>query len=386
LSYNLDAAPPGASIDSETGLFSWTADDGQRTAQVTVRVTDNGSPALCDVRTFAITINNVAPTSTGISGPAGTEVGEVANFVLTATDPSPVDQASPFTFRIDWDNDGVDDEFVTALSGSSVPRAFPTAGFHTIRVVAVDKDGGVGPAALYTVRVGHAFLLDGDLYILGTSGNDNIRVGRQGSGVVGKVNGTTYGPFTPAGKVKVLTGDGDDTVTVCPGVTRGVEQYGEDGNDKLVGGTGNDLLDGGPGNDNLDGGDGDDILAGGTGFLDVLLGGNGNDVLSDSDGVAKASGDNGTDDITIAFALDWNFNGSLVLPAGAISGGNGDDTIRVTSNAPGIQFDVSGNNGKDQIELDGTWTKVRVVGGNGSDTLKNRGVGSLELNGFEIQL
>ena len=61
-------------------------------------------------------------------------------------------------------------------------------------------------------------------------------------------------------------------------------------------------------------------------------------------------------------------------------------TIRITSNAPGIQFDVSGDNGKDRIELEGTWTKVRVYGGNGTDTLKNRGIGSIEISGIELEI
>ena len=62
LTYSLDAgAPTGAHIDPNTGVFTWTAAaPGQY--PVTVRVTDDGSPAESDSRTFTITVNNVVPT------------------------------------------------------------------------------------------------------------------------------------------------------------------------------------------------------------------------------------------------------------------------------------------------------------------------------------
>ena len=116
----------------------------------------------------------------------------------------------------------------------------------------------------------------------------------------------------------------------------------------------------------------------------MLLGGDGNDVLSDPDGVLKALGGNGNDLIDLTFASAWNLNGSPVLPSGAISGGSGDDTIRVTSNNAGLQIDVFGDAGNDRIELYGTWNRARVFGGTGTDTLKNRGAGLIDLNSIEI--
>ena len=47
--FSLDAgAPTGASINATTGVFTWTPTESQGagTYNVTVRVTDNGSPAL----------------------------------------------------------------------------------------------------------------------------------------------------------------------------------------------------------------------------------------------------------------------------------------------------------------------------------------------------
>ena len=62
----------------------------------------------------------------------------------------------------------------------------------------------------------------------------------------------------------------------------------------------------------------------------------------------------------------------------------GNDTIRVTTNNAAMQFDVSGDDGNDYIELHGVWNRVHVFGGLGSDTLKNRGTGQVDLNGIEV--
>jgi hypothetical protein len=54
LRYSLDDddAPPGALIDAVSGQFTWTAPQVAVTNRITVRVTDNGTPALRAARTF----------------------------------------------------------------------------------------------------------------------------------------------------------------------------------------------------------------------------------------------------------------------------------------------------------------------------------------------
>src|SRR6185436_11574431 len=48
LTYALTSAPAGATINSSSGLFTWTPTEGQgpSTNLITVQVTDNGSPTL----------------------------------------------------------------------------------------------------------------------------------------------------------------------------------------------------------------------------------------------------------------------------------------------------------------------------------------------------
>ena len=90
LTFTLEGSvPAGASIDPKTSVFTWAAteaDDGDY--QITVRVTDDGTPQQHDDEVFTLTVNevNLAPTIDFI--PAQT-VDEETNlqFTATATDP-----------------------------------------------------------------------------------------------------------------------------------------------------------------------------------------------------------------------------------------------------------------------------------------------------------
>ena len=57
LTFSLDAPPPGMTIDTATGLVSWTPTQAQvGTHNAKVRVTDNGAPALSATATFQVTV------------------------------------------------------------------------------------------------------------------------------------------------------------------------------------------------------------------------------------------------------------------------------------------------------------------------------------------
>ena len=62
LTFSLDAgAPAGATIEPVSGVFTWTPTEtqGPGTFDVTVRVTDDGTPALDDIETITITVNEI---------------------------------------------------------------------------------------------------------------------------------------------------------------------------------------------------------------------------------------------------------------------------------------------------------------------------------------
>src|SRR5436190_18328675 len=60
--------------------------------------------------------------------------------------------------------------------------------------------------------------------------------------------------------IRVNAGDGNDQVTIDPGVTVPTSLFGREGDDVLVGGSGPDILNGFTGNDTLVGGDGTDTV------------------------------------------------------------------------------------------------------------------------------
>jgi hypothetical protein len=74
LTYSLDpGAPAGAAINPTNGVFTWTPSTNQAPGPygVTVRVTDNGAPALSDTKAFSIVVNSLAAfrlTSIAVAG------------------------------------------------------------------------------------------------------------------------------------------------------------------------------------------------------------------------------------------------------------------------------------------------------------------------------
>src|SRR5207249_1099674 len=90
LSFSLDAgAPAGAAIDANSGAFSWTPTEAQGPADyaVTVRVTDDGTPALSAHETITIHVGEVnqPPVLAAIADKAVNE-GATLSFTASATD------------------------------------------------------------------------------------------------------------------------------------------------------------------------------------------------------------------------------------------------------------------------------------------------------------
>src|SRR5262249_46305285 len=87
--FSLISPPSGASINASSGLFSWTPTEAQGpgTNTITVQVTDNGVPALSDVKSFTVVVNevNTAPVLAGIANQTVNE-GTLLTLTASATD------------------------------------------------------------------------------------------------------------------------------------------------------------------------------------------------------------------------------------------------------------------------------------------------------------
>src|SRR5262249_9664188 len=117
LTFSLDAAPAGASVDSHTGVFTWTPPDRPATATVTVPVIDSGTPALSATGTFSITVNNVAPAVASLAGPAPSPGvrGQTLSFGGSFTDAGLFDT---HTATFDWGDGSSSPAVLTEAGGS----------------------------------------------------------------------------------------------------------------------------------------------------------------------------------------------------------------------------------------------------------------------------
>jgi Ca2+-binding RTX toxin-like protein len=337
LTYSLDpGAPAGVSINPTTGVITGFSNDQLGLlAPVTVVVSDNGSPVVRFRDSFRITVVNANPTA-GLVGASSAVRGEVVPFTFSATDPSPIDQASNFTYEIDWDGDGLVD--VTQVAGASLnlTHAFANTGSYTVRARVTDKDGGSSVWATQPVAVTRSRTAPNplnssltDLFIGGLATDDFIIAG----------NAQNIDPLLPAGSIFYFNGNAlSEGLETFTGITGQVVVYLQGGDDifnptdisvgtKQFGGSGNDVLFGSIASDTLDGGDGDDVLVGSldpSTVGDLLLGGANADVILAADGNDTINGGSGED-------LILGGDGNNVIDGGAdndvVIGGAGNDSL-----------------------------------------------------------
>jgi Ca2+-binding RTX toxin-like protein len=271
----------GAVASGDTADLSFTPDDNGSYV-VELSVTDGAETVTTST---TLTVENAAPVA-GISGDTAGVPGQPLSFTLTATDVA-ADEAAGFTFDVDWDNDGVVDETVAASAGNGagvdLSHVFSSEGTFTVSVTATDKDGGVSAPATLTVTITMFAVVDGTLFIGGTTGDDRIKITTDGKPTAHaadlrvKINGEQH-EFSGIDAVVVYGQDGDDFIKLAGSVKVPATLYGDAGNDRLKGAKGDDVLLGGEGDDHLNGHKGNDIVIGGDG-ADRLLGGPDGDIL-----------------------------------------------------------------------------------------------------------
>jgi hypothetical protein len=321
------------SVTAATAVVpAWYLDDGPGVRVVRARILDQGG-AFTDYVT-TITITNVAPTP-AVNGPRDAVRGQTRTFTLTADDPSSADRAAGFTYLINW-GDCSPTQTVGRTPGNgdgvTVDHVFKRCGTYTVRVTAIDKDGG-SSVTTQTVRVTAVAMQPNpfdptktDLVIGGTTCDDDIRAQSNCDGTVRVLFGyTSLGNFAPTGRIVVYAQAGDDDVRVSENITLPAWLYGGDGNDRLTGGGGNNVLVGGDGNDRLTGGCARDLLIGGRG-ADRLNGNESGDLL--------ISGTTAFDANPVALAAilaEWTSAHSFATRVANLSG-TGDPATRLNGN------------------------------------------------------
>ncbi len=140
LKFTLDAgAPGGATINASSGIFTWTPTEqqGPATYNITIRVTDDGTPALSDVETITVTVNevNAAPTLAAI-GDRAVAPGVIVTFTAEAKDTDVPAQA--ITFSLDAAPVGASINPGTGVF-SWTPTVAQAGKAHSITVVAADN-------------------------------------------------------------------------------------------------------------------------------------------------------------------------------------------------------------------------------------------------------
>lgn len=160
---------------------------------------------------------------------------------------------------------------------------------------------------------------NGTLRITGSSADDGASVTMTSTAIVASRNGirASFGLWQVRG-IEFYGNGGNDTfinVTTIP-----CAAYGGDGDDSLTGGGGDDFLVGGLGNDTLLAAEGDDVLWG-SGGHDVLGGGTGADRLKGHGGDDDLYGDGGADELYGGSGADELYGGSGIDTLVSIGGG-----------------------------------------------------------------
>ena len=178
LSYSLDAASLalGMTINSSTGVFSWTPTEAQGglTPSVTITVTDNGSGNLTDSETFTISVGevNTAPVLAAIGNQSVNE-GATLSFTASATDPDVPSQT--LTYSLDAASIALGMS-IDANTGAFSWTPTESQGGLTPSVTITVTDNGTGnltDSETFTITVGDTNIAP----VLAAIGNQSVNEG-----------------------------------------------------------------------------------------------------------------------------------------------------------------------------------------------------------------
>jgi len=124
------------------GLQTHTYTDGPNNYNITVDLTDEDGTSLNRANALSATVDNVAPTITGISvNMLQTLTGTQVTFTGSATDPSGPDTTAGFKWQ--WSVDAGAYTAFGASGANTFSTSFLSCGTHTVTAQAKDKNDGV---------------------------------------------------------------------------------------------------------------------------------------------------------------------------------------------------------------------------------------------------
>jgi hypothetical protein len=211
LTYSLDAgAPAGASINSTTGVFSWTPTNGPAQSQnITIRVTDNGTGALSDFETIAVTVNNIAPTIGTINFVSAPIAAGTNNVVVTWNFSDPGTET--WKCWIEWDSGSGFVEVLYTTPNSCNATATLPAGIYTTRVKVTDDVGNdiEDVSAYIVVYDPNGGFVTGGGWINSLPGFYRLNTAAQGKANFGFVSKYQPGRTVPTGNTEFQFHAGD---------------------------------------------------------------------------------------------------------------------------------------------------------------------------------
>jgi ELWxxDGT repeat protein/VCBS repeat-containing protein len=440
LTFSLVGAPGGASIDGETGLFSWTPTEAQGPGNYTfdVVVSDDGAGALSDAETITVTVSEVnLPPVLGPIGDRTVSEGELLSFTIGASDPDL--PANTLTFSAEGLPSGAAfDASTRTFSWMPGETQGPGSYAVTFRV----SDGALFDEETIAISVTEDSSLDAGPQA-GDGSPDTFRLVRNGADLEGYLNGALVfvRTFDEVTDLSVNGSTDDDTLIVdfsggdplpSSGLTYDGSGPGDHDALALTGGTVGSLVytatDAHSGTVSVDGeiitytglepitddlaaasrefvfGAGDDLINVAIGASRTLLASSSSetvDFANPSGSVTIRSGD-GDDTVVVTgipayeLLIDAGGGGNTIVssvPVGAlVTGTQGADAIDVAESAGVLTIDVNGASstvsgagklvvnalgGPDTVTLHALTIPATVDGGEGDDLLDASGVSEI---------
>ena len=326
LSFSLDAAAPaGASIDPNTGVFTWTPteDQGPGSFQVTVRASDGD---LSDFETITIDVaEHDAPTEFDLSQ---------TNRASLVVDPTNPNQQVLLVVG----SDASETLIIERRRGNIVQIRVKRTG----RLLGAFHESRFERIAVFGLGGHDALLVDSKIKkpveLHGGSGNDVLHGGSGHDALFGEDGNDSL--FGRVGNDLLFGGSGNDNLYGGRGADR---LHGELGADKLFGEDGSDLLLGGLGNDRLLGGRDRDLLIGGQG-TDHLQGQEGEDLL-----IGGWTTHDENESALLAILSEWNSRRSREARVQNLTDGTGGADRLNESFFLQLSSTVFGDNSRDQF-------------------------------------